>query len=76
MELLLSRPEASASALASKELEVTSSAFPAFIWSGVTHRRLESLEPGAAIRLILEFVPITIGLQVSQSIDSSYRLLL
>ena len=65
MELLLSRPEEPTS----KETEMTSAAaaaaFPAFIWTGITHQRLESLEAGASIQLSLEFVPVMIGLQVN-----------
>ncbi|VDK27496.1 unnamed protein product [Taenia asiatica] len=36
----------------------TMAAFPAFVWTGVTHQRLESLAPAASTQLSLEFVPV------------------
>lgn len=41
----------------------TAAAFPAFIWTGVTHQRLENLAPAASTRLSFEFVPVMTGLQ-------------
>ncbi|VDD76333.1 unnamed protein product [Mesocestoides corti] len=63
LDLLLCRPDSSASEI-DEEPPLADQSAPAFIWTGVTHRRLESLEPNAAVKLVLEFVPIMIGLQV------------
>uniref|UniRef100_A0A5K3FJQ5 Ig-like domain-containing protein n=1 Tax=Mesocestoides corti TaxID=53468 RepID=A0A5K3FJQ5_MESCO len=62
LDLLLCRPDSSASEI-DEEPPLADQSAPAFIWTGVTHRRLESLEPNAAVKLVLEFVPIMIGLQ-------------
>ncbi|KAL5960428.1 Trafficking protein particle complex subunit 13 [Taenia solium] len=78
LELLLSRPEtattmaatttasSSGSGTASETTAAaaTMAAFPAFVWTGVTHQRLESLAPAASTQLSLEFVPVMTGLQV------------
>lgn len=75
LELLLSRPEAattttptssvgSGSTSGTTAAAATTAAFPAFIWTGVTHQRLERLPPAASTQLSLEFVPVTTGLQV------------
>ncbi|VDK48999.1 unnamed protein product [Taenia asiatica] len=72
LELLLSRPETATTmaatttantsgpgtASATTAAAATMAAFPAFVWTGVTHQRLESLAPAASTQLSLEFVPV------------------
>ncbi|VDO01005.1 unnamed protein product, partial [Rodentolepis nana] len=66
LELLLTRPDSLSNTSNLSELDasiVSTSASPAFIWTGVTNKRLENLAPGASLRLTMEYVPVMTGLQ-------------